>query len=240
MFGINGLYLMVLGLFFNLSTAKNQPIMKYIISLFFTISLFAQEATHLDTLSLGGMTFQIEKTIQETSELRNYYQVDDSGLIIKQYTVEIYHDPMPYSSFFFQPAHGKGTFFPVTSLKDSDVEKRNMQEDSTYVANSINNLLLDDKKADDMLFEQQMKLSKKKPDCMNEIKAYAVGNFGGREFKIGGNFPNYGIQPVTNVNVHQVKNFNDGNYYAREDGLIIEVNNKCKILSVKNVRKFTQ
>jgi len=195
--------------------------MKHLILLLFTISSFSQVEQKIDTLTLGETSFLVQKIIEKTSEIQYYYQVDNSENIINEYQVEIYHDPLPYSSFFFKPVHAKGSFFPVTSLKNSDIKKRNVKKDSTYVLNTINKLLLDETMADDLVFEQEMKINGTVPNCLSDIENYAIGRMGGKEFIVRGKFPTYGVhiesRPLNN-----------------SGGLLIKVNNKCKIVNVSN------
>ncbi len=152
--------------------------MRQLLLLLFTISSFAQSEKKIDTLILGKTIFHVQKVIQNTSEMQYYHQVDDSGNIINEYQVEIYHDPVPYSSFFFKPAHTKGVFFQVTSLKDSNMKKRNMKKDSIYVYKTIKKLLLNETMADDLAFEQAMKINGTTPnDCSVQVKTYAENRY---------------------------------------------------------------
>lgn len=204
--------------------------MKYLLLFFFSIGLFAQNSSSLDTLKLGKSTFYVQKKVDKSSELQNYFQIDSTGSIFKRYTVEIYHDPVPYSSFFFKPNQEEGTFFQVSNLKDNNLEKRDFFGDSTFIANSITKLLLNEKNADDILIEQQMRSNKKSPDCMSELKTYAVSKFGGKEYGIMGSFPRYTISPINQI-PDQSPSAISG------EGEIVVVDNKCKIVSVKNERK---
>lgn len=218
--------------------------MRYLLLVLVCNFSFGQNTFETDSVVIDKINYFIQKSMSSEIEQRQYF-IKKDGEIIKKYTIEIYHDPLPYSSFFIKELNGELGFFqvyyPMTSNNEVD---RNTSQDSMMIESSLNKLI--SKKITFNQLESKLyarahggiKKASKTQDCSEKVLAYANGTYGyngaekyegERAFKMkDGNYRVYMRQLR--------KGFNSS--YSNSFAVIISVNDKCKVVGAKKSKKL--